>query len=79
VFVAASVKHAMRNGSVCWTIPTIAPHSHRQATIVVRALAGSRGRLVNHATLSGPAIAARRAHAGIRVIPKPPKPTPVTG
>jgi uncharacterized repeat protein (TIGR01451 family) len=79
VFASASVKHSMRNGSVCWTIAAIAPHGHKQATVIVRALAGSRGKLVNHATLSGAAVRGRRAHAAIKVIPRPPKPTPVTG
>ena len=79
VFVSSSVKHTLSKGSVCWTIPAIARHAHKQATIIVRALAGGRGKLVNHATLSGPAILGRRAHAAIKVIPRPPKPTPVTG
>ena len=35
--------------------------------------------MINHATLTGPAVAKRTAHAAIKVIPKPPKPTPVTG
>jgi uncharacterized repeat protein (TIGR01451 family) len=79
VFGSASVKTRISMGSVCWTIATIAPHAHKQATIVVRALGGSSGKLVNHATLSGPAVAKRAADAAIKVIPKPPKPTPVTG
>ncbi len=54
VFASASVKTKISDGSVCWTVASIAPHAHRQATIVVRALAGSSGKLVNHATLSGP-------------------------
>jgi uncharacterized repeat protein (TIGR01451 family) len=79
VFSSASVKTKLRMGTVCWTIATIAPHAHKQATIVVRALGGSSGKLINHATLSGPAIVGRRADAAIKVIPAPPKPTPVTG
>jgi len=79
VFASASVKTRMRMGTVCWTIAGIAPHAHTQATIVVRALGGSSGTLVNHATLTGPAVVKRVAAAAIRVMPKPPKPTPVTG
>ncbi len=79
VFASASVKTTMNMGTVCWTIAAIAPHAHVAATIVVRALAGASGTLVNHATLGGRTVAKRAAHAGIKVIPKPPKPTPVTG
>lgn len=79
VFGSASVKTKISMGAVCWTIPAIAPHAHQQATIVVRALDGSSGTLVNHATLSGPAVVKGVAAAAIKVIPKPPKPTPVTG
>ena len=46
---------------------------------MVRALGGSSGKLVNHATLTGPLVVKRVAHAPIKVIPRPPKPTPVTG
>jgi hypothetical protein len=45
----------------------------------VRALDGASGKLVNHATLSGPAVVKRVEDAAIKVIPNPPKPTPVTG
>ena len=79
VFVSASVKGRMRNGTVCWTVGRIAAHSHRQVTVIARALPGSHGKLVNHATLSGATVVRRVAAASIRVIPKPPKPTPVTG
>jgi uncharacterized repeat protein (TIGR01451 family) len=79
VFASASVKTKLRMGAVCWTIAAIAPHAHTQATIVVRALGGSSGKLVNHATLTGPLVVKRVAHAPIKVIPRPPKPTPVTG
>jgi uncharacterized repeat protein (TIGR01451 family) len=79
VFASASVKTKLSKGAVCWTIAAIAPHAHAQATIVVRALGGSSGKLVNHATLTGPLVVKRVAHAPIKVIPRPPKPTPVTG
>ena len=79
VFASASVKTKLRMGAVCWTIAAIAPHAHTQATIVVRALGGARGKLVNHAILTGPTVVKRVAHAPIKVIPRPPKPTPVTG
>jgi uncharacterized repeat protein (TIGR01451 family) len=79
VYVSTSVKAKMNRGTVCWTVAPIAAHSHRQATVIVRALPGSHGKLVNHATLSGATVVHRVAHASIKVIPKPPKPTPVTG
>ena len=71
VFASASIKTRISNGSVCWTIPAIAPHARTQATIVVRALDGSSGKLVNHATLSGPfGRSVVAAHAAIKVIPE---------
>jgi uncharacterized repeat protein (TIGR01451 family) len=78
-FVSASVRTSLRKGAVCWTIAAIGPHGRSQATIVVRALGGSSGQLINDATLSGPAVVKRVADASIRVIAKPPTPTPVTG
>jgi Domain of unknown function DUF11 len=79
VYVSASGKAKMSMGKVCFTIASIHEHGHQQATVVVRALPGSHGKLVAGATLSGPTIDKRVAHAAVTVTPLPPKPTPVTG
>jgi uncharacterized repeat protein (TIGR01451 family) len=79
VYVSASVKAKISSGRVCFAFASIAPHGHRQATVIVRALPGSHGKLVAHATLTGSAIVKRVTAASVHVIPKPPKVTPVTG
>jgi uncharacterized repeat protein (TIGR01451 family) len=77
--VSASVKTRLHNGSLCWTIASIAPHVHRAYTMTVRALPGASGTRVNNVTLSGPAVAVRHAHASVRILLAALVAPPVTG
>ena len=79
VFVSASVKTRLRNGSLCWTVTSIAPHARKVFTLTARALPGAIGDPVNNAGIVGPAIAPKHARASVRVLRKPRRSSAVTG
>lgn len=78
-FVSASVETHLHAGSLCWTVASIARHSRKAFTMTVRALTGAGGDLNNQVGIKGPAIETQHAHALVRVLRAPSRPTAVTG
>jgi uncharacterized repeat protein (TIGR01451 family) len=66
-------------GRLCWKIKSLGAHRTRKFRVVVKALPGSSGRKVNLATAGAPHAKPVTATSAVRVIPLPPKPSPVTG
>jgi uncharacterized repeat protein (TIGR01451 family) len=79
VFVRSTPSGTLSNGRHCWPLGTLGGNRSRGITIVGRAASGASGRIVNHATATGTGVDPAHAKAGVRVIAKPPVPTPVTG
>lgn len=81
VYVGAHPRARLTNGRECWSYKSLGAHRSRTITAHARALKGTSGRKVNHATATGKGVPTARAKATVRVkhAPKPAPPTPVTG
>jgi uncharacterized repeat protein (TIGR01451 family) len=65
MFVSASPTTGLSNGRECWTIRSLAPGQSRTLMLHARALTGTHGTLVNHATAT--ATGTKTAHAEAKV------------
>lgn len=78
-YVSADQPAKLADGRYCWTIAALKGHARTTIRVVVRALVGAGGRLVNTATLEGQDAPPRRATAAVRVDPRPVREGGVTG
>jgi uncharacterized repeat protein (TIGR01451 family) len=81
VYTGARPKAKLTNGRQCWSYKSIGAHKSRTITLLARALKGTSGKKINHATATARGVPSARAAATVRVkpAPKPKPPTPVTG
>ena len=79
VFVSASVRTRLEDGSRCWTIAALGAHGSLRFRVTARALPGASGTVVNLASVSGPAVDPARARASVDVLPAQPRGGGVTG
>ncbi len=80
VYVSADPKAKLANGSQCWSYTSLGAHKSKTITLHARALKGTSGHKINHATATATGVRRVRAKATVRVTPAPKPPaTPVTG
>lgn|GEM_PF-751175 len=79
VYVSSNPAAKLRGGSHCWRLATLKGRAKKTIRVVVRALAGAGGRLVNVATLEGPDAVRRKAGAAAQVNAQPVREGGVTG
>jgi uncharacterized repeat protein (TIGR01451 family) len=68
-FVSASIHPHLRNGSLCWTLATLAAHHAKTIQIVVQGLSGARLNLAGRATAVAGGVTVARAKKVVRVLP----------
>ena len=80
VFISATVRMTLQNGSRCVTFVSLGAHHDRKVVVTVRVLAGAAsGRVLNRAVVSGPDIVTTRVSAPVRVLGGVPASGGVTG
>ena len=79
VFVKATPKAKLTKGRHCWTIKALKPRKTKTYRVTVRALRGTTGKKVNHATATARDARTRRAKRAVRVIAGAVKAGGVTG
>ena len=78
-YVSSSAPAKLREGSYCWQVAALKGHAKKRIQVVVRALAGAGGKLVNTAVLGGADAVNRKATAAVQVKAEPAREGGVTG
>lgn len=79
VYVSSSAPARLSDGSRCWKLAALKGGATKKIRVVARALAGSGGKLVNTAVLTGADAVRRKASAAVQVKAQPALAGGVTG